>query len=64
MTKMKVKYSWAGLGQNMHAWYDKSVVKSVDVPLVSLSSFSQVGYRWEKFVISNKLPTESDLTRL
>ena len=60
----KVKLSLAGLGRNMRARYDKNLVKPVDVPLVSLFSFSQVGYRWEKIVISDKLSNESDLTRL
>ena len=55
----------------MNVRYDKSLVKLVDVllkftgpPPVSLSLFSQAGYRWEKIVIRDKLPTESDLTRL
>ena len=39
-TKVKLKYSWAALGRNMCAWYDKSLVKPADVPPVSLSSFS------------------------
>lgn len=63
MTKIKVKYSLVGLGRNMSARYDKSLVKPADEPPVSLSSFSQVGYRWENFVISGKLPIQSDLTR-
>ena len=37
--------------------------KPAHEPPVSLSSFSQGGYRWEKFVISGKLPTQSDLFR-
>ena len=48
----------------MRARYDKNLVKPVDVPPESLFSFSQVGYRWDKIVISDKLSNESDLTRL
>ena len=48
----------------MRAHYDENLVKPVDVPPVSLFSFSQVGNRWEKIVISDNLSTESDLTRL
>ena len=54
----------------MRARYDKSLVKAVgvllkftDPPPVGLSLISKVGYRWEN-VISDNLPTESDLTRV
>ena len=55
----------------MRARYDKSLVKAVGVLLkftdptpVGLSLISKVGYRWEKNVISDNLPAESDLTRV
>ena len=47
----------------MRGRYDKSLVKAVGV-LLKFTDFSKVGYRWEKNVISDNLPTESDLTRV
>ena len=55
----------------MRTRYDKSLVKAVgvlfkftDPPPVGLSLISKEGYHWEKNVISDNLPTESDLTRV
>ena len=55
----------------MRARYDKSLVKAVgvllkftDPPPFGLSLISKVGYRWEKNVITDNLPTESDLIRV